>query len=85
MQEVIGMENANTFMELATPRDWDEVVRVHQLDAAIRSLHDEIKLEFAQMRLEFPTQLERSLRRQTQFIAGFMGSLVIAMFVAVMR
>ena len=79
------MENANTFMELATPRDWDEVVRVHQLDAAIRSLRDEIKLEFAQMRLEFTTQLERSLRRQTQFIAGFMGSLVIAMFVAVMR
>jgi len=75
------MENANTFMELATPRDWDEVVRVHQLDG----LRDEIKLEFAQMRLEFTTQLERSLRRQTQFIAGFMGSLVIAMFVAVMR
>ena len=79
------MENANTFMELATPRDWDEVVRVHQLDAAIRSLRDQVKLEFAQMRLEFTTQLERSLRRQTQFIAGFMGSLVIAMFVAVMR
>lgn len=79
------MENANTFMELATPRDWDEVVRVHQLDAAIRSLRDEIKLEFAQMRLEFTTQLERRLRRQTQFIAGFMGSLVIAMFVAIMR
>lgn len=75
------MENANTFMELATPRDWDEVVRVHQLDA----LRDEIKVEFAQMRLEFTTQLERSLRRQTQFIAGFMGSLVIAMFVAVIR
>lgn len=79
------MENANTFMELATPRDWDEVVRVHQLDAAIRSLRDEIKLEFAQMRLEFTTQLERRLRRQTQFIAGFMGSLVITMFVAIMR
>ena len=78
------MDNANTFMELATPRDWDEVVRVHQLDAAIRSLRDEIKLEFAQMRLEFTTQLERGLRRQTQFIAGFMGSLVIAMFVAIL-
>lgn len=74
------MDNANTFMELATPRDWDEVVRVHQLNA----LRDEIKLEFAELRLEFTKQLESSLRRQTQFIAGFMGSLVIAMFVAIL-
>ena len=74
------MDNANAFMELATPRDWDEVVRVHQLNA----LRDEIKLEFAELRLEFTKQLESSLRRQTQFIAGFMGSLVIAMFVAIL-
>ena len=52
MQEVIGVDNANTFIELATPRDWDDVVRVHQLDAAIGSLRAELKSDISDVRLE---------------------------------
>ena len=52
MQEVIGVDNANTFIELATPRDWDDVVRVHQLDAAIGSLRTELKSDLSDVRLE---------------------------------
>jgi hypothetical protein len=52
MEEVIGVENANTFMELATPRDWDDIVRVYQLDAAIGSLRVELTSEIGDVRLE---------------------------------
>lgn len=52
MQEVIGVDNANTFIELSTPRDWDDVVRVHQLDAAIAGLRTELKSDISDVRLE---------------------------------
>ena len=41
MRGFIGAGPANTFMELATPRDWDQIVRVHQLDAAVDGLRTE--------------------------------------------
>jgi len=52
MRGIIGTGPANTFMQLATPRDWDDVVRVHQLDAAIGGLRSELKQDIADVRLE---------------------------------
>ena len=66
MQEVIGVDNANTFIELATPRDWDDVVRVHQLDAAIGSLRAELKSDISDVRLEI-ADLRTEMR--TEFAA----------------
>ena len=66
MQEVIGVDNANTFMELATPRDWDDVVRVQQLDAAVAGLRAELKSDISDVRLEI-ADLRTELR--TEFSA----------------
>jgi len=52
MRGLIGTGPANTFMQLATPRDWDDVVRVHQLDATIGGLRSELKQDIADVRLE---------------------------------
>ncbi len=52
MRGFIGAGPANTFMQLATPRDWDQVVRVHQLDAAVDGLCAELKSEIGDVRLE---------------------------------
>ncbi|NBU38171.1 MAG: hypothetical protein EBS32_08060 [Actinobacteria bacterium] len=52
MRGLIGTGPANTFMQLATPRDWDDVVRVHQLDAAIGGLRSELKQDITEVRLE---------------------------------
>jgi len=52
MRGIIGTGPANTFMQLATPRDWDDVVRVHQLDAAIGGLRSELKQDITDVRLE---------------------------------
>ena len=89
MQEVIGVDNANTFIELATPRDWDDVVRVHQLDAAIAGLRTELKsdisyvrLEIADLRTEMTRLFATEIRRQTQWIIGVLTSLSIALIVA---
>ena len=89
MQEVIGVDNANTFIELATPRDWDDVVRVHQLDAAIGSLRAELKsdisdvrLEIADLRTEMTRLFATEIRRQTQWIIGVLTSLSVALIVA---
>ena len=70
MQEVIGMENANTFMELATPRDWDDVARIHHIEA---------------LRTELLAEMHRLAAVQTRWIAGLLGSLVVAMIVALVR
>jgi len=52
MRGLIGPGAANTFMEMATPRDWDDLVRVHQLDAAIDDLRAELKQDISDVRLE---------------------------------
>ncbi|MEY4031189.1 MAG: hypothetical protein RL573_100 [Actinomycetota bacterium] len=52
MRGLIGTGPANTFMQLATPRDWDDVVRVHQLDATIGGLRSELKQDISDVRLE---------------------------------
>ena len=52
MRGLIGPGAANTFMELATPRDWDDLVRAHQLDAAIDGLRAELKQDISDVRLE---------------------------------
>lgn len=52
MRGLIGPGAANTFMELATPRDWDDLVKVHQLDAAIDDLRAEMKQDISDVRLE---------------------------------
>lgn len=52
MRGLIGPGAANTFMELATPRDRDDLVRVHQLDAAIDGLRAELKQDISDVRLE---------------------------------
>ena len=52
MRGLIGTGPANTFMQLATPRDWDDVVRVHQLDAAIGGLRSELKQDISDVLLE---------------------------------
>ncbi|MFM1791235.1 MAG: hypothetical protein RLZZ526_1562 [Actinomycetota bacterium] len=52
MRGFIGTGPANTFMQLATPRDWDDIVRVHQLDSAIDDLRAELKSDISDVRME---------------------------------
>jgi hypothetical protein len=52
MRGIIGPGAANTFMELAAPRDWDDVVRVHHLDAAINGSRTELREEMAGLKTE---------------------------------
>jgi gamma-glutamyl:cysteine ligase YbdK (ATP-grasp superfamily) len=52
MRGIIGPGAANTFMELAAPRDWDDVVRVHHLDAAINGSRTELREEMAGLKVE---------------------------------
>ena len=88
MQEVIGVDNANTFIELSTPRDWDDVVRVHQLDAAIAGLRTELKSDISDVRLEIAglkTEIARGFQRQNAWMAGFMGTLLLSMLAATFR
>ena len=89
MRGFIGAGPANTFMELATPRDWDQIVRVHQLDAAVDGLRTELKsdisdvrLEIANLRTEMSRLFANEIRRQTQWIIGVLTSLSIALIVA---
>ena len=89
MRGFIGAGPANTFMQLATPRDWDQVVRVHQLDAAVDGLRAELKseigdvrLEIAGMRTEMNGLVTSEIRRQTQWIIGVLTSLSVALIVA---
>ncbi|MFM9225587.1 MAG: hypothetical protein ACKOQ1_02995 [Actinomycetota bacterium] len=81
MQEVIGMENANTFMELATPRDWDDVARIHH----VGSLRSELTSQMGVMHGQLLTGMHRLAAVQTRWIAGLLGSLVVAMIVALVR
>ena len=89
MRGFIGAGPANTFMELATPRDWDQIVRVHQLDAAVDGLRTELKSDISDVRLEIAgmcTEMNglvtSEIRRQTQWIIGVLTSLSIALIVA---
>lgn len=52
MRGIIGPGAANTFMDLAAPRDWDDVVRVHHLDAAINGSRAELRQETAGLKAE---------------------------------
>ena len=52
MRGIIGPGAANTFMELVAPRDWDDVVRVHHLEAAINGLRAELREEMAGLKAE---------------------------------
>ena len=52
MRGIIGPGAANTFMELAAPRDWDDVVRVHHLEAAISGPRTELREETAGLKAE---------------------------------
>jgi len=96
MRGFIGTGPANTFMQLATPRDWDDIVRVHQLDAAIDDLRAELKsdisdvrleiagvrTEMAQLRADMTGLLSSEIRRQTQRIIGVLTSLSVALIIA---
>jgi hypothetical protein len=52
MRGIIGPGAANTFMELAAPRDWDDVVRVHHLEAATSVSRAELRQETAGLRVD---------------------------------
>ena len=132
---VIGVRPADIFMECIIPRDWDDLVRVDQLnafraemraefaelqtefadlraevrgdvaglrtefadlragftelrahvDGEIAALRAEMRQGFTELRMEFRTQLQMSLRRQTQFMLGFMGTLTVSMIIALVR
>ena len=96
MRGLIGPGAANTFMELATPRDWDDLVKVHQLDAAIDDLRAELKqdisdvrleisdvrLEIADLRTEMTVLVATEIRRQTRWIIGVLTLLSVALIIA---
>jgi hypothetical protein len=52
MRGIIGAGPADTFMELATPRDWDQVVRTHHLTLAVDDMRSEFRLDLAELRAE---------------------------------
>lgn len=73
MRGLIGPGAANTFMELATPRDWDDLVRVHQLDAAIDGLRAELKQDISDVRLEISDVRLEIADLRTEVRTGFAG------------
>ena len=71
MRGLIGPGAANTFMELATPRVWDDLVKVHQLDAAIDDLHAELKQDISDVRLEISDVRLEIADLRTEVRTGF--------------
>lgn len=80
----VTQENSSLRAEFADLRAEFEILRAN-VTSQIAELRAEMKQGFAELRLEFGTQLERSLRRQTQFMLGFMGTLTLSMIVALLR
>ena len=52
MRGLIGTGPANTLMELATPRDWDQVVRTHHLALAVDGLRADVRSDLEVLRAE---------------------------------
>ena len=52
MRGLVGTGPANTLMELATPRDWDQVVRTHHLTLAVDGLRSDVQRDLADLRAE---------------------------------
>ena len=71
LRGLIGPGAANTFMELATPRDRDDLVRVHQLDAAIDDLRAELKQDISDVRLEISDVRSEIADLRTEVRTGF--------------
>ena len=61
MRGIIGPGAANTFVELVAPRDWDDVVRVHHLEAAINGLRAELREEMAGLKAELRIEFKQDL------------------------
>lgn len=61
MRGIIGPGAANTFMELVAPRDRDDVVRVHHLEAAINGLRTELREEMAGLKAELRIEFKQDL------------------------
>ena len=75
------MDNENTFIELATPRDWDDVARIHH----VGSLRTELTSQMSVMHGQLLAEMHRLATVQTRWIAGLLGSLVVAMIVALVH
>ena len=96
MRGIIGAGPADTFMELATPRDWDQVVRTHHLALAVDELRSEFRHDLADLRVEL-TQDITNLRAEivdrisseiqtlSRWIIGVLSTLSVALIVAVVR
>lgn len=80
----VTQENSSLRAEFAALRAEFEILRA-DVTSQIAELRAEMKQGFGELRLEFGMQLERSLRRQTQFMLGFMGTLTLSMIVALLR
>ena len=81
LKETIGVNASDTLMDALPRGDWDDVVRVHHLE----NLKTELKGDLQTAKAELRTEMQRLATVQTRWMAGLLGSLVIAMIVALVR
>lgn len=70
LREKLGVDAADTLMAHLPPSGSDDVASVHHIDA---------------LRTELTAEMHRLAAVQTRWIAGLLGSLVVAMIVALVR
>lgn len=85
MRGIIGAGPADTFMELATPRDWDQVVRTHHLALAVDELRSEFRHDLADLRMEIVDRISSEIQTLSRWIIGVLSTLSVALIVAVVR
>lgn len=85
MRGHIGAGPADTFMELATPRDWDQVVRTHHLALAVDELRSEFRHDLADLRMEIVDRISSEIQTLSRWIIGVLSTLSVALIVAVVR
>ena len=85
MRGIIGAGPADTFMELATPRDWDQVVRTHHLSLAVDELRSEFRHDLADLRMEIVDRISSEIQTLSRWIIGVLSTLSVALIVAVVR